>query len=693
MKFFKQKGVLRNIFFAELVLLFSFLTSFVISAIVKPPKPLNRQGAFDSFNHVRDNYRQLYYFLKLSDEAFTASGDDPLKDDAETFAGSDNQLLRDMLILREAKALPAEKKYGETIALLDGMNEAHPFLETEIHKLYLRMLYRQREYAAFLSYFDDHPIGGGGNNSSTRLQLQLLKINCLSKTGQKDKALQLLAQLFKTNKITVIKDYIAGALLTEFFKQTTYECWVDKFTFLVEKNWFSEFTRERKYSRHPQLNTLFQAEFYYKRKRYSQVKRLLAKVKSPPLLPHKKKLLLKIDVRRKNYENIFDELEEMKESPELYAEVLFDVGSILLIHRQLDLSRSCFSKYLVLMEEKGGAMPSKYWKGLWLSAWIYYRKKDTKHALIYFKKGMDSDLESYRIAGTYWYNRLSNNKSVSLVDYPFSYYYIKSLGPDKYRYHGGPAVFTDLINGTRGAEFKQYIADLKALLEYRLPGLGIEFVKWAKHRSTLSESERNVFKVIESILYMRQKKFYHSFVSFRKNFDCYQCIRLPRFLGGIVSPVRFRKLVDFHCNRQQLDNNLILSLIRQESFFRPHIVSPARANGLMQILYSTGRIVAAKQGMRIKKRDLYNPSINIKVGTKYLRMLLDRYDQKVHLALAAYNAGEHRVDSWLKRFGDVDDDVFIELIPFTETRNYVKHILRNYYYYRIYYGDGNSFDS
>jgi soluble lytic murein transglycosylase len=107
----------------------------------------------------------------------------------------------------------------------------------------------------------------------------------------------------------------------------------------------------------------------------------------------------------------------------------------------------------------------------------------------------------------------------------------------------------------------------------------------------------------------------------------------------------------------------------------------------MQLLYGTAREVAARQGMRIKRWDLYNPPINIRLGTDYLKRLLDKYDGKLHLALAAYNAGAHRVDAWLNSFGEVPDDEFIELIPFTETRSYVKNILRNYYYYRFYYGD------
>ena len=98
--------------------------------------------------------------------------------------------------------------------------------------------------------------------------------------------------------------------------------------------------------------------------------------------------------------------------------------------------------------------------------------------------------------------------------------------------------------------------------------------------------------------------------------------------------------------------------------------------------------MARGEGIKVRSRwDLYKPEINIRLGSKYFRYLLDKYDGRVYLALAAYNAGDHRVDRWLKEFGAVEEEEFIEMIPFSETRSYVKNIFRNYYYYRYYYKD------
>jgi soluble lytic murein transglycosylase len=192
--------------------------------------------------------------------------------------------------------------------------------------------------------------------------------------------------------------------------------------------------------------------------------------------------------------------------------------------------------------------------------------------------------------------------------------------------------------------------------------------------------------LIESILYLRQGNYAMAFISFRDNFQCYRCVRLPRFLSQIVLPVKYTELIDQYCQEYKLDRELVFALIREESFFRPDAVSPANANGLMQLLLETARQVAYSHRMKVFRRDLFDPEINIRLGTEYLRNLLDKYNGKLPLALAAYNAGWERVDEWMNRFGTVKDDEFIEMIPFTETRNYVKNILRNYFYYRFYYG-------
>lgn len=125
-----------------------------------------------------------------------------------------------------------------------------------------------------------------------------------------------------------------------------------------------------------------------------------------------------------------------------------------------------------------------------------------------------------------------------------------------------------------------------------------------------------------------------------------------------------------------LDPYLIAALIRQESGFVTHARSPAGALGLMQLMPATARSME-----RVNKRELLDGRTNVRLGVKFFRRLLTRFDGKVDHALAAYNAGPLRVDEWQRRYPVSDPVLFVDLIPFKETREYVSLISRNYYWY------------
>jgi soluble lytic murein transglycosylase len=128
---------------------------------------------------------------------------------------------------------------------------------------------------------------------------------------------------------------------------------------------------------------------------------------------------------------------------------------------------------------------------------------------------------------------------------------------------------------------------------------------------------------------------------------------------------------------------LILGLIRQESAFDGKARSRSNARGLMQILPSTGRTLARTERIRnYNAAKLFDPEINILLGTRHLTSLLKRYGS-TELALAAYNAGSSRVDRWVSLFGKEDPAQFVEQIPFGETRNYVKQVLSNKAFYEL----------
>jgi soluble lytic murein transglycosylase len=135
-----------------------------------------------------------------------------------------------------------------------------------------------------------------------------------------------------------------------------------------------------------------------------------------------------------------------------------------------------------------------------------------------------------------------------------------------------------------------------------------------------------------------------------------------------------------------LDPYLVASLIRQESEFNPSAVSRANAVGLMQLLPKTGRVVAKEVKLRrYNASQLYTPTVNLELGTRYFRGMVDKFGS-FEYALAAYNAGSDRVEEWLGQGKYRDPEEFVESIPFTETREYVQAILRNAGVYRQLYG-------
>ena len=130
----------------------------------------------------------------------------------------------------------------------------------------------------------------------------------------------------------------------------------------------------------------------------------------------------------------------------------------------------------------------------------------------------------------------------------------------------------------------------------------------------------------------------------------------------------------------------IYAVRREESTYRPRAASAAGAMGLMQIIPKTGDRIASSLGVPGFQADiLLEPDINIRFGTFYLKRLIGRFRGSEVLAIAAYNAGPSVVTRWLKRDGRLAQDVFIESVPYGETRRYVRRVVRSQRVYRLLY--------
>ncbi len=162
---------------------------------------------------------------------------------------------------------------------------------------------------------------------------------------------------------------------------------------------------------------------------------------------------------------------------------------------------------------------------------------------------------------------------------------------------------------------------------------------------------------------------------------------LSRKFLYFLYPRPFYDYAKKYAEKYNVPVNLLYSIMRQESLFDPVCSSGAGAIGLMQIMSPTGYYIADKVGCAyFSPHSLYNSSLNIKFGSYYISSLLNEFGRKKYLAIASYNAGPGAVSYWKNNILNNENKLlFIESIPFNQTRNYVKMVLRNYYVYNALY--------
>jgi len=152
-------------------------------------------------------------------------------------------------------------------------------------------------------------------------------------------------------------------------------------------------------------------------------------------------------------------------------------------------------------------------------------------------------------------------------------------------------------------------------------------------------------------------------------------------------PIKYEEYVYKYAQEYKIDPLLIFAIIKAESNFNEKALSSSNAIGLMQLLEKTAEEIAIEDlGMEgFKKEDLYNPELNIRIGLKYFSKLLKEYEYSYNLALAAYNGGTGNVRKWIEQGIISESGEDIENIPFKETNNYVRKILRDYKIYQELY--------
>ena len=163
----------------------------------------------------------------------------------------------------------------------------------------------------------------------------------------------------------------------------------------------------------------------------------------------------------------------------------------------------------------------------------------------------------------------------------------------------------------------------------------------------------------------------------------YRSLKQQASYWQALYPFPFLEPIETWSQERQLNPLLVTALIRQESRFMPGIRSSVGATGLMQVMPDTGAWIAKQ--IKLKDYQLNDPDDNIKLGTWYLDYTHQEYSGNSMLAIASYNAGPGAVGGWVAKAGSQDPDVFVEKIPYTETKGYVKSVFENYWnYLRLY---------
>jgi soluble lytic murein transglycosylase len=335
--------------------------------------------------------------------------------------------------------------------------------------------------------------------------------------------------------------------------------------------------------------------------------------------------------------------------------------------------------------------PSSHWK----AAWLNYRLGNYSAAALLFDKQIALYAGGKEIpAALYWRGRLYADQEhqpamaaayYQTVSKTFEHYYYAQLSRDRLAELGSvsPADVAMLENIQREeipALTDDVPEDDEHVIKARLlANAGLN--EYIPDEIKAADGSEQWGAFAEAEIYSSDGETFRAMRVLKRALPFYTSApidTLPMGYWKILFPQQYWGAIEQDSAKNGLDPYMVASLIRQESEFNPAAISGANAWGLMQLLPSVGRSMAKEEGIHhFNEVELLNPETNIRLGTRYLKQTLDKFDGQAPYAFAAYNAGDSRVTDWqsIGRYHGMDE--FVESIPFTETRDYVQAILRN----------------
>ncbi len=215
-----------------------------------------------------------------------------------------------------------------------------------------------------------------------------------------------------------------------------------------------------------------------------------------------------------------------------------------------------------------------------------------------------------------------------------------------------------------------------------------DWAKWDLYEVEKKTRDKEILKGLMA-LYQQMKSYNRSSYIAQIHFTSprvQQPLEVSRLYWELAYPKAYEAEVTKYTEQFGVPRDLVWGIMRAESQFKPEAISSVGAMGLMQVMPMTGlKVAEVMEDKKFQPEDLLQPPTSVRYGSRYLKRLLERFDNLYPLVAAGYNAGPHRVSNWLGLFGRLETDEFIDHIPFTETRNYVKKVISNTYIYRTLY--------
>ena len=619
-------------------------------------------------------------------------------------------VLGDYLAFMQARAHADEKDYPAVLSELEGFDEKYPdsLLEHDVALIYAAALAGTSEPQKAAAYLEKH-------RQPTKSDIELALGRAYAAAGDKSKAAEIFHRIYFEMPTSAEADGAAQELraigepspvgtfdqrrtrISLFAKARRYQEVVNELSPLVE---------QAPPDKMPDVEAEFGAALYQTRKR-DEAQHLfesIAQNQSASVDAKAQSLYYLAELARdkddgQKHRDYVGQLRSLAPDSPWMQEALMSAGNMYMLRHDYETAVPFYAE-IYQRQRNGRFSPYTHWR----SAWLTYLMGKRDEA----KKLFEEQLEMYPAssevpAAIYWRGRLAEDdgdKPLARAYYQklnnnYRYFYYAMLARERMAGLGNEAVDPPALEKlprppAPPQEWEPPADNLRAQRAKLLANAALYDFAVAEMQAASPGSPPWEAKSVAEI-YSEQGSYIHAIESLKRAVPGYfssEVPEIPRKVWETLFPRPFWDELRKDSAANHLDPHLVASLIRQESEFNPAAISPANAYGLMQLLPSVGRGMAKELKIRHFSTDeLLVANTNLQLGTRYFKHMMDHFDGKVEYALAAYNAGEDRVDDWRKNGKYADMEEFVESIPFQQTRDYVQAIVRNAALYKLLYSN------